>query len=271
MRWLRVFTHLGMGTLSLLWLYPIIWMISASVQPEGAFFTGNIWPSKLDFSGYERAWNAGQFNRYFFNSFVITTSVILITLFVTSLSGYVIGRYPFKGKKIVVAVLVASVFIPVESSVITVFQLIKDMGLLNSLAGIILVEAGSGNIMFILLFAGYFRKMPKELQEAAIMDGSGFFRTFVSIILPLAKPVIVTVTVMQFIWSWNSFLMPLVLTLSKPELRTLAVGLYALKGENVVDWTGIAAGATISLVPVMLIFLFLQRYFVNGLAGSIKG
>ncbi|MGG4146492.1 carbohydrate ABC transporter permease [Paenibacillus algorifonticola] len=271
MKWLRFFPHLVLAAAAILWIYPIFWMLSVSVQPEEAFFGGQLWPSSLDLSSYERAWNAGRFDRYFMNSIIVTSSVILITLFITAISGYAIGRYSFKGKGIVVAILTASVFIPAESSIIPIFQLIKELGLLNSLAGVIFAEVGGGNILFVLLFAGYFRQMPKELQEAATMDGCGYIRTFASVMLPLAKPVIVTVIVMQFIWSWNSFLMPLVLTLGKPELRTVAVGLYALKGENIVDWTGIAAGAAISLVPVIVIFLFLQRYFVSGLAGAVKG
>lgn len=271
MKWRAILPHLALAITGLLWLYPILWMLAVSVQPEEAFFSGRLWPSSLDLSGYWRAWNAGRFDRYFMNSIIITTSVIAITLLITSISGYAIGRYSFRGKGLVIALLTASVFVPAESSIIPVFQLIKELGLLNSLAGVILAEVGGGNILFVLLFAGYFRQMPKELQEAATMDGCGYVRTFGSVMLPMAKPVIVTVIVMQFIWSWNSFLMPLVLTLGKPELRTVAVGLYALKGENVVDWTGIAAGASISLIPVIIVFLLLQRYFVNGLAGAIKG
>jgi ABC-type glycerol-3-phosphate transport system permease component len=145
------------------------------------------------------------------------------------------------------------------------------MGLMNSLGGVILAEAGGGHIVFVLLFAGFFRQIPKELEEAAIMDGCGFIRTFVNIMLPLAKPIAGSAVIMQFIWTWNSFLLPLVLTLSNPNLRPLAVGLYALRGENIVDWTGIAAGGTIALVPIIVIFLLLQRYFIDGMAGAVKG
>jgi len=113
--------------------------------------------------------------------------------------------------------------------------------------------------------------VPKELEEASIMDGCNFLQTFIHIILPLSKPIIVSVIIMQFVWTWNSFLLPLVLTLSTPDLRTLAVGLYALRGENIVDWTGIAAGGTIALAPIIIIFLFLQRYFIDGIAGAVKG
>ncbi|WP_245809760.1 carbohydrate ABC transporter permease [Cohnella massiliensis] len=273
MKALRLLLQLGLIGLSFVWLYPLLWMLSASFKTESEFFRNNfrLWPSRLDFSSYERAWQAGRFELYFVNSIVITASVILLVLLISAVSGYAIGRYSFRGKATVVSVLTASVFVPIESAIIPIFQLIKDMGLLNSLLGVILAEAGGGNILFVLLFAGFFRQVPKELGEAAVVDGCGFLRTFWTVMLPIAKPVVGSVVVMQFIWCWNSFLMPLVLTLGNPELRTVAVGLYALKGENVVDWSGIAAGGVITLVPVIIVFLSLQRLFVNGLAGAVKG
>ena len=108
------------------------------------------------------------------------------------------------------------------------------------------------------------------MEEAATIDGANFVQTYGSVMFPLAKPIMVTVVIMQFIWTWNSFLLPLIITLNNPSLRTLAVGLYALRGENVVDWTGIAAGASIAIVPVICVFIALQRYFVDGIAGAVK-
>ena len=125
---------------------------------------------------------------------------------------------------------------------------------------------GWSSIIYISALSG----VDPQLHEAAIVDGCGFFQTYWKIMFPLSKPIIVTVVIMQFIWTWNSFLLPLVLTLSKPDLRTLAVGLYALKGEHVVDWTGIAAGATIAVLPIIIVFICLQKYFVNGIAGAVK-
>src|SRR5699024_10076369 len=116
-----------------------------------------------------------------------------------------------------------------------IFELIKNMGMMNSLSGIILAESGGGHVLFVLLFASFFSQVPKELEEASIMDGCNFFQTFYRVILPLSKPIVGTVIIMQFIWTWNSFLLPLVLTLSNPSIRTLAVGLYSLQGENIVD------------------------------------
>ncbi|MCK9860014.1 carbohydrate ABC transporter permease [Paenibacillus sp. ATY16] len=259
--------------LLVIWVYPFLWMVSASFKTEEEFFNNglSLIPSSLSFANLSRAWNEGNFSHYFANSVVITVTVILIVFIVTATCGYAIGRYSFGGKKLIVALFAASMFVPLEFAIIPIFELIKKLGLMNSLPGVIAAESGGSHVVFVLLFAGFFRQLPRELEDSATIDGCGFFRTFVSIMLPLAKPVIGSAIIMQFIWTWNSFLLPLVLTLSKPDIRPLAVGLYALRGENVVDWTGIAAGGTIALVPIIVIFLLLQRFFVDGIAGAVKG
>ncbi|MFC7679678.1 carbohydrate ABC transporter permease [Paenibacillus sp. GCM10028914] len=265
--------HIVMTAFCFVWIYPFLWMVSASFKTQSEFFTNGLKliPNSPSMDNLIRAWNEANFERYFLNSVILSVSTILIVLIATATCGYVLGRYSFKGKKVVMGLLVASMFVPMEFAIIPIYDLIKSLGLMNNLMGVILAEAGGVHIIFILLFATFFGQIPKELEEASIMDGSSFFRTFASIMLPLSKPIVGSVTIMQFIWSWNSFMVPLILTLSKPDLRPLAVGLYALRGENVVDWTGIAAGGTIAIVPIIIVFLFLQRYFVDGIAGAVKG
>lgn len=270
---LRLPAHLLLLLFGAIWIYPFIWMLSASFKGTDEFFADSLTllPAAWDFDNFKRAWDIGNFQDYFLNTVVVTVAVIVIVLFITATCGYALGRYEFPGRKAIMLVLAASMFVPLEFSIIPVFELIKNMGLLGSRAGIILAEAGGGHVLFVLLFVSFFRQVPKELEEASVMDGAGFFRTFISVIMPLSKPVMGSVIIMQFIWTWNSFLMPLVLTLSRPNLRTLAVGLYALRGENIVDWTGIAAGGVIALAPIIVVFLLLQRYFVDGMAGAVKG
>ncbi|GGA00588.1 sugar ABC transporter permease [Paenibacillus marchantiophytorum] len=265
--------HVVMTAFCIVWIYPFLWMVSASFKTQSEFFSNGLRliPNSFQMGNLVRAWNEANFERYFINSVVISVSTILIVLLATATCGYVLGRYVFKGKKLVLGVLVASMFVPMEFAIIPIYDLIKHLGLMNNLLGVILAEAGGAHIIFILLFSTFFGQIPKELEEASIMDGCGFFRTFFTIMLPLSKPIVGSVTIMQFIWSWNSFMIPLILTLSSPNLRPLAVGLYALRGENVVDWTGIAAGGTIAILPIIVIFLFLQRYFVDGIAGAVKG
>lgn len=269
----KILKHLALIAFSFIWVYPFIWMVSASFKSKDEFFESELGliPNSLDFSNFVRAWEQANFSQYFLNSVIITGAAILIVLFITSMCGYALGRYSFPGKKAFIVILGASIFIPLEFSMIPVFQLIKALGLMDSLSGVILAEAGGGHVIFVLLFASFFRSVPDEMEEAATMDGSNFIQTFTRVMLPLSSPIIGSVVIMQFVWTWNSFLMPLVLTLSNASLRPLAVGLYTLKGENIVDWTGIAAGSSIAIIPVIVLFVFFQRYFIDGLSGALKG
>jgi sugar permease len=258
--------------LAFIFVYPFLWMLSASFKTQDEFFADglSLIPKHLSFDNFIRAWNSANFSVYFKNSLIVTVSVVLIVLFATSLAGYVIGRYSFFGKKFLMAVFISSTTIPLVFTIIPIYELLKSIGLSQSIVGLILAEAGGGHVIFLMLFASYYAGLPRELEEAAVIDGCNFIQIYSRIMFPLAKPIMVTVVIMQFIWTWNSFLLPLTITLNNPELRTLSVGLYALRGENVVDWTGIAAGASISILPVIMIFIVLQRYFVEGISGAVK-
>lgn len=255
-----------------IWMYPFIWMITASLKTNDEFWGSglNILPQNPTFENFIRSWNNANFSQYFLNTVVVTVATVVVVLLCTSAAGYVLGRYNFPGKKVLLGIFMASITIPLTFTIIPIYQLLSNMHLTGSLLGLIVAECGGSHILFLMLFSSFYSGLPKEMEEAAIVDGCGFFQTYVRIMFPLGKPVIVTVVIMQFIWTWNSFLLPLVLTLSKPELRTLAVGLYALKGEHVVDWTGIAAGASIAVVPIIIVFICLQKYFVDGIAGAVK-
>ena len=268
----RSIVYVLLSVVALIWIYPFIWMITASLKTQDEFFASglSLIPKSLNFENYVRAWNNANFGVYFKNSIIVTVSVVVIVLLATSAAGYVMGRYAFVGKKLIMGIFMASITIPLVFTVIPIYELLKEMGLEQNLLGLILAEAGGGHVIFLKLFSSFYGGIPKELEEAATIDGSGFLKTYSSIMFPLAKPIMATVVIMQFIWTWNSFLLPLIVTLSRPELRTLAVGLYALRGENVVDWTGIAAGACIAVLPIILIFICLQRYFVDGVAGAVK-
>ena len=258
--------------LAFIFVYPFLWMLSASFKTQDEFFADglSLIPKHLSFDNFIRAWNSANFSVYFKNSLMVTVSVVLIVLFATSLAGYVIGRYSFFGKKFLMAVFISSTTIPLVFTIIPIYELLKSIGLSQSIVGLILAEAGGGHVIFLMLFASYYAGLPRELEEVAVIDGCNFIQIYSRIMFPLAKPIMVTVVIMQFIWTWNSFLLPLTITLNNPELRTLSVGLYALRGENVVDWTGIAAGASISILPVIMIFIVLQRYFVEGISGAVK-
>lgn len=268
----RSVLYLILSVFAFVWVYPFIWMITASFKTQDEFWGSglNIFPQNPTLDNFIRSWNNANFSQYFSNTIIVTISSVIIVLLCTSAAGYALGRYMFPGKKVVLGIFMASITIPLTFTIIPIYELLNGLHMTNSLLGLIIAECGGSHILFLMLFSSFYTSIPNEMEEAAIVDGCGFLQTYFKIMFPLGKPVIVTVVIMQFIWTWNSFLLPLVLTLSKPELRTLAVGLYALKGEHVVDWTGIAAGASIAVIPVIILFICLQKYFVDGIAGAVK-
>jgi raffinose/stachyose/melibiose transport system permease protein len=255
----------------ILWIYPFLWMVAASLKTEREIYSGlGLIPEVPQWENYSRAWTVARIGEYFINTVIVTAGSIAIVLISVSLMGYVLGRYQFPGKKLVIAVFAVTIFLPEGYTIIPIVELLQKLNLTNSLAGVTLAQSGGAHVVMVLLFAGYFSQLPKELEEAAVVDGASFLRVFWEIMLPLAKPVIATTIILQFMASWNAFLQPLVLTLSRPDLRTLAVGIYAFRGEYSTDWSGMAAASTISLAPIIIVFLFLQRYFIEGIAGSVK-
>jgi ABC-type glycerol-3-phosphate transport system permease component len=267
----RYLTYLVLTAVCFIWIYPLLWMLSSSFKVPGQFFQGlGLFPQEIDFFNYPNAWTQASIGTDFVNTLIITVSGVLIVLFVSSTMGYALGRYSFPGKRIVIGFLGVLVLIPQGYTIIPIFDLITAMHLDGNLFGIILAESGSAHIIIILLFAGYFAQIPRELEEAATVDGAGFLRTFWQVMLPLAGPVIATGIILQFIASWNDFLIPLVLTLAQPALRTVAVGVYFLQGVNQTNWSELSAASTISLLPVVVVFLLFQRYFINGMAAAVK-
>ncbi|WP_114854484.1 carbohydrate ABC transporter permease [Brachybacterium sp. YJGR34] len=258
--------------LALVWIYPFVWVLSSSFKSTAEIFSSlNPFTSTLRLDNYVRAWNEANMGRYFLNTLFVTGMSILISVTVNALMGYVLGRYAFPGKTVIYALLALVVFLPQGYTVIPIFDLIDSLGLSGSLWGMTLAEAGGVSVIVVLLFAGYFAQLPKELEEAATMDGAGFLRIFAQVYLPLSGPVLATAVILQFMHAWNDFLLPLVLTLSQPELRTLAVGIYSLQNQYFSDWGMMSAASTIALLPIIVVFIVLQRFFIESFSGAVKG
>ena len=268
----QVVTVIVLTVICLIWIYPFLWMVSASFKSSQEIFVSglNLVPETLRWENYVRAWNDVNFGRYMINTVVVTFGTVALVVFITSLTGYVLGRHSFWGKRPLIAVIAVTIFVPAGYTIIPIVQLSKNLGLLNSLLGIILALSGTGNIAAILLFAGFFRQIPNELEEAAVLDGASFPTVFWRIMFPLATPVITTVSVITFLGAWNNFFIPLVFTFGNPNLRTLSVGMYSFIGQYETDWSGMAAAATISLIPIIILFFIMQRYYIEGIAGAVK-
>lgn len=253
-------------------VWPLVWMVFASLKPNAEIFAGGgLLPTAPTLENYRRAWTEAHMSSYFLNTVFVTVTSTAIVVLATSTMGYALSRSQFPGRRILFGLLVVTLFVPQGYTIIPIFELLGKLGLSQSLWGLVLATSGGSFVVFVMLFAGYFSQIPKELEEAARMDGVGFSRTFFYVMLPLSKPIAVTVIVLQVLHAWNDFLLPLVVTLANPAIRTLSVGVYAFKGENYIDWGGMTAAATMSILPIVVLFLLLQRYFIDGLAGAVKG
>lgn len=255
----------------MIWTAPFLIMLLIAFSSKNTnSFVELLSENPLTFHNFITAWQEAEFSRYFVNTVIITVVSVLVVLMVTALSGYIMGYFDFKGKKLISAVMMISMGIPTIFFTIPVYQILRMLNCDTSLMGMILAEVGGGHVIFILLFSRFFSSIPGALRESALLDGANEFDVFFKIMFPLATPMIGTVVITQSIWTWNSFLYPLILSVNKPEIRTLSVGLYSFQGENVVEWGNIAAGACITILPMLVLFVMFQKSFIQGIAGAVK-
>jgi len=255
----------------LVWVYPFLWVIFTAFKEQREAFTAGaaLLPQEWITSNFPRAWREAGVSTYLVNTVIYAVASTVVELVKGALCGYVLARYQFPGRDLLYKLVVATLFVPIAAVIIPQFELVHSLGLLNTRAGVVLAMSGAAGALYVLLFTGFFEALPRDLFEAAKMDGAGFGRTFWTM-LPLAKPVIAVVVIFNFITGWNEFNIPFVFTLSRPELQNLAVGMKSFQGENALDWTGLSAGMVFSFVPMLVIFLAFQGYFVRGLSGAIK-
>ena len=255
---------------SLLALFPLAWMLSVSFMQTGAAssFPPPRWPLDPTLAHYRQLLAQGGIGRAFANSLGLAIAATLISTFFNTLAGYAFAKLNFAGRDRIFALLIAALVIPGQVAMLPLFLMLKGMGLVNTWAGVLV--PGLAGIFGIFLVRQYARGIPNELLEAARMDGAGEFRTFFLIVLPVLKPVLVTLAVFAFLGSWNDFMWPLIV-LTDGDMHTLPVALSSLSREHVQDSELMMAGAVITVLPVLVLFLLLQRYYMQGLMmGSVK-
>ncbi|MFZ2361599.1 MAG: carbohydrate ABC transporter permease [Anaerolineae bacterium] len=269
----RFVLYAVLSIVAFLYTYPFLWMVSGSFKKPGEFYEQGLRlvVDNPNWQNFLSVWNTVGFDIYFRNTVVVAVVTTLLVLLFTSMAGYVIARHEFPGRRLVVGCLLVTIFLPRGYTIVPIFELIKDLGLLNTLWAVILVSTGTSMVFNTFLFAGYFLTLPKELEEAALLDGANLPQIYGRVAIPFARPMIATVALFEFIEHWNSFFIPLVFTLGRPDLRTLAVGMYAFVGQHHTQWTLICAAATISLLPIAILFMILQRQIIDGIAGAIHG
>jgi raffinose/stachyose/melibiose transport system permease protein len=207
----------------------------------------------------------------FLTSLLITVSVVFLTVMISSMLGYALARIRFPGKFLVLGVMIAASILPGEARIIPIFKMLMTVGLMKNLYGVVLwlTSFGVGNA---LLMAAFFYTLPREVDEAAEVDGAGVFRKFFDIALPMARPIVMTVGLFAFLMAWNNFLIPLLCTISRPSMQPLAVAVYDFQQGHPGKWHQINAAAAVMIVPVILMFLLVQKHVIKSIAiGAVKG
>ncbi|RFA06801.1 ABC transporter permease [Subtercola boreus] len=263
--WISSSKWIFVGVGLVLALVPFIWMISTSFRSEKDLFgnPASLFPTEWTLHGYQGVWEQLPFVLLLFNTVIFAGVTTVLTLLFDSMCAYALARLDFRGKNICFWLVLVTLMVPFQVTLIPVFIELFHFGWLNTYQGLIIPRATSAFGIF--LFRQFFVSIPRELDEAARIDGASHLRIYAQIILPLAKPAIATVAVLNFTALWNDLLWPLVVT-SAPEMRTLPAGLALFGGQHVTDHAVLLAGAVISLIPIALAFFLAQRYFVAGVA-----
>ena len=261
-----------LAAIALLMLFPLLWLLSTSLKSptEDIFqFPPQLLPSQPTFNNFVRVWQTNPFGRYLFNSTLIAVLTVGLNLLFCALAAYPLARLEFQGREIIFTAIVTTIMIPFQIVMIPLYILTVQLGMKNSYLGIIFPAIASAFGIFLLRQA--FQGVPKELEEAARIDGCSELGIWWNVMIPAIRPALVTLAIFVFIGSWSDFLWPLIV-IDKPEFYTLPLGVAMLAGTFSLDWRLIAAGSIISIAPILVLFLFLQRYIVPTETGSgVKG
>ncbi|MBA4365004.1 MAG: hypothetical protein C0398_03220 [Coprothermobacter sp.] len=267
----RVFLYLAITALFILVVFPFYWMIVTSLQPQDSVMSvpPQLWPTHPTFQNYIDAWNSAPWLRYFGNTLFVAVASTLISLTTSSLAAFAFACINFKGKEALFSLVLSVMMIPAATTLIPNFLIIRTLGWYDKFYALIIPFAAS--VFGIFLLRQYFMSMPKELWEAAQIDGASRLRYFRSIALPLAKPAIVTIAINSFLGSWTSFLWPTVMTQSQNK-QLIEVALNSFLGEKGQQWSQLAAASVFTTVPIVVLFFFVQRQFIEGIGGGgVKG
>jgi multiple sugar transport system permease protein len=264
--------HLFLVPLAALMLLPLVWMVVTSLETpsQTLHFPPVLWPGTPQFGNYAEAIRESAFVTWFWNTTVVTVAIVASNLVLCSLAAYAFARIRFLGRGVVYFLLLATLMVPIQVVLIPTFLIVKDLGLLDHLGALIVPHLAS--VFGIFMLTQFFRTLPVELEEAARIDGASRLGILVRIVLPLSLPALATLAVIQFMWTWNEFLWPLVTILTNQGAFTLQLGLATFQGAHQTQWHLLAAANLMSMLPLLVLFLLAQRFFVRGIATQgLKG
>jgi multiple sugar transport system permease protein len=265
----KLLLFLFLLVLALIAVFPFYWMAIGSVMSPVELFAAvpKLWPSEPDAGAYQRIFDLVPLGRYFMNSLIVSIATTVIAVLVASAAGYCFARLTFFGKSILFALILGALMVPYQSTIVPLFVMFANWNLLNSYPGMIL--PGLVSAFGVFMMTQFFRTLPPDMREAAIVDGANEFRIFASIYLPLARPGVATLALFTFMGTWDQLLWPMIVA-PNPDMRTLQVGLAFIRQQAPVQ-NQVMAAIVISVIPVIIAFLLAQRQFIAGIAaGAVK-
>ncbi|WP_051114789.1 carbohydrate ABC transporter permease [Actinokineospora enzanensis] len=259
--------------------FPLFWMVLTAIKPEDEVLSADPkpWTLRPTFDSFVRALTVQNFGRYFLNSVIVALAVVLLSMLVAFLAAAALTRFRFRGRTTMLIMLLVVQMVPVEALTVPLFFLMRSVGQsvpafgLNHLGSLVLVHLAFSLPFAIWMLRGFVAAVPKELEEAATLDGASRFRFLWRVLFPLVAPGLVATSVLSFIHAWNDFLFAKTFIISAAENQTLPLALQVFVRPDQNDWGAIMAGATLMTIPVLVFFVFVQRRLVSGLAGSVKG
>ena len=266
----QALTYTLLGVFSLIALVPIAGILLTALQSPGEVASFGQ-PNGLHVGNFAKAWDEGHFSQYLRSSVIVTVSVVVLSSLLSILAGYAFGMMRFRGATVLFYVFLLGLMVPMEAMIVPLYYDFRDLGLTDTYWSLILPQIGTSVAFGTFWMRAFFRGVPRSLVEAARIDGASSWFTLWRVLLPLARPAVLTMTVLLFMWTWNEFLLALVMV-SQESLRTAPLGLSFFQGRNTSDLTLLAAGSVIVATPVVIVYVFLQRHFIRGmLSGAVKG
>ncbi len=252
-------------------LFPVVWVIISAFKPQSELFRVpmSLFPNEWTFANFISAFRHGNFIVYFSNTVFVAVVATLLTVVINIMAGYALAKYIFPGRDIIFAIMIATLMVPLQVIMIPIFLQLKDLGLLNSVWGSIIPPSATPTGIF--LARQYMVNISNSMIESARIDGAKELRIFWKIVLPLSKPIIATIAIFSFMWRWNDYLWPLIV-ITDNKKQTMQQALANFVGQLQINWSNLLAMTTISIVPVILVFLAFQKLFMTGItAGAVKG
>ncbi|GIO40412.1 carbohydrate ABC transporter permease [Paenibacillus apis] len=268
----RIFAYTFLSLFAIMNIVPLFWMVVNSFKTEQEYAVNPFsLPETLQFSNYAEAWKIANMNVYFLNSLFVTFASLIVTVLLGALASYFLSRFEFKLRGLTYGVFLLGMLVPIHATLIPIFLIMQKLHFLDTHLSLILPYTAFHLSLTIIILEGFMRGFPKDLEESGVMDGAGIFRIFWSIILPITRPAMATVIILNFIYNWNEYLFALVL-ISSSELKTLPLGLANFVGIETASLTLQMSALTMALIPIVIFYLLLQKQLVTGMtAGAVKG